>query len=108
MLLVLALFVFMAGQQELMAVKALERERQRRHYLDEEPVPVISVRPATGPVPVIPLAPLRPAGAAPEPVQPPLFGLQPTISVFTFDPETGEWVKEPRTPPRQPSWGQLP
>jgi Zn-dependent protease len=103
MLAVLAFFVFMAGQQELAAAKAREQQRRRPVYDDdEEPLPVIPVRRAAapmGPVVTIPLPPLRPVAPpapAPIPAPAPVLSLQPRISVSTYDPETGQWVEEPR------------
>jgi Zn-dependent protease len=69
-LVVIALFVFMAGQAELQA--AYYRE-QRRAEVIAEPL-------------------VRPLGDGPAPV----FYLQPRITVYTWDNETGRWVKEMR------------
>jgi Zn-dependent protease len=70
-LMVIAFFVFMAGQAELQA--AYYREHQRRlRAADAE-----AVRPL-----------------ADEP--PPLFYLRPSVTVYTWDGENGRWVKETR------------
>jgi Zn-dependent protease len=68
-LVVIALFVFVAGQAELQA--AYLREHKRRLREQEPP----AVRPLTDP----------PAG---------LFYLQPRVTVYTWDEQTGTWVKE--------------
>jgi Zn-dependent protease len=68
---VIALFVFLAGQAELQAT--YYREQQRRAEVVAEPV-------------------VRPAGDGPVPA----FFLQPRITVYTWDNETGRWIKETR------------
>ncbi|HYT91234.1 MAG TPA: site-2 protease family protein, partial [Gemmataceae bacterium] len=66
-LMVIAFFVFMAGQAELQAAYAREYQRG-----------------------------LEPADEAPaEPLTPPLFSLQSHITVYTWDAETRQWVKAP-------------
>jgi Zn-dependent protease len=77
LLLLVAGFVFLAGQRELQMVEM--RERARR----EEPLEVL---PARRPRPVV-LVPLD---------------LQPTVTVYTWDGVNGVWVKEagPRPPAR--------
>jgi Zn-dependent protease len=70
-LMVIAMFVFLAGQAELQM--AYVRERQRRLEEMERPQPV------------------RPLGEAE-----PLFYLQPRITVYTWDDETGRWVRQTR------------
>lgn len=103
MFLLVAFFVFLAGQQELMMHRA--RARYRRQVADEEPLPVIPVRRgAVLTVETIPIFPQRPLAPAQPTTATPL-ALRPSISVSTFDPETGQWVTEPR-PPQRPSWGQ--
>jgi Zn-dependent protease len=83
-LMVIALFVFLAGQAELQM--AYVRERRRRVEEVEEPLPVLPVRP---------VRPVRPVG---EPVgeAAPLFSLQPRITVYTWDNDTGTWVRQTR------------
>lgn len=80
MLPIIAVFIFFAGQQELFACKV--REQQRRLVDQEEPLQVLPVR----------------AVAAAVPTLPPLL-LQPTISVYTWDSETGAWRREPGSAP---------
>ena len=80
MLTVIAVFVFFAGQQELLAARMRERHRQ---WDGEEPLEVLPVRrlhPADGP-----------------PLLPPNTGLtlQPRISVYTWDNQTGTWRPDP-------------
>jgi len=102
---VLAFFVFLAGQQELAAVRAREQQRQRRaYYDDEEPLEVLPARRVVSPIVTMPAPPpSRPVSSAePIPVPLPQLSLQPRITVLTYDPETGEWVQEPRRSP----WGQ--
>jgi Zn-dependent protease len=70
-LMVIAFFVFVAGQAELQA--AHFREHQRRLRAAEAEA-------------------VRPLGDEP----PPLFYLRPNVTVYTWDGETGRWVKEPR------------
>jgi Zn-dependent protease len=83
MLVVLALFVFFAGQQEM----AFARYRERQRYLqDEEPLEVLPVRPMHAVQPVAPVA------AAPA------LWLQPKISVYTWDNQTGLWRKDSNSP----------
>jgi len=98
---ILAFFVIMAGQQELRMVQAQYQQRQRD--AEEGPLPVLPVfrTPPGATVPVILLPPLRP-GTPTEPA--PLF-LQPRLSISTFDPATGKWVEEPRTP-RRSAWDE--
>ena len=70
-LMVIALFVFVAGQAELQA--AYYREQQRRAEVVAEPL-------------------VRPLGDVP----PAVFYIQPRITVYTWDNDTGRWVKETR------------
>jgi Zn-dependent protease len=74
-LLVVAFFVFTAGQQELLAVQ--RRERLRWH---EEIPEVLPAQPQP----------------EPEPDLPPF--LRPAIVIYTWDEKAGLWVKQP--PPR--------
>jgi Zn-dependent protease len=83
MLILIAGFVFLAGQRELAYVEMRERER-----LDRET-----------PIPVLP-APRRAAPAVPAG----FFDLQPSIAVYTWDSATGSWVREPAAPPVRRSW----
>jgi Zn-dependent protease len=83
-LMVIALFVFLAGQAELQM--AYVRERQRRVEELEQPLPVLPVR-RVRPV----SEPASPLGEAA-----PLFSLQPRITVYTWDNETGSWVRQTR------------
>jgi Zn-dependent protease len=80
MLAVIGVFIFFAGQQELMAARFREHQLRRQH--DEEPLTVLPVRPAW------------PTEYAPATAQAPLL-LQPKISVYTWDNQTGTWRKEP-------------
>jgi Zn-dependent protease len=80
MLGVIAVFVFFAGQQELMAAHL--RERQLRRQRDDEPLTVLPAWPRK-PTPVTP--------------QMPGLMLQPKILVYTWDNQTGTWRKEPGT-----------
>jgi Zn-dependent protease len=73
-LMVIAVFVFLAGQAELQM--AYVRERQRR--VEELPE-------------VLPVRPAPPVGEAAS-----LFYLQPRITVYTWDNETGSWVRQTR------------
>jgi Zn-dependent protease len=73
-LLVIALFVFMAGQAELQG--AYVREHQRRLEAAEA-------------------AAVRPAAEAAVP----LFYLQPQVTVYTWDHENGRWVRDGRGGP---------
>ncbi len=68
-LMIIALFIIMAGQAELRGVYL--RERQRR--LEAADVPMV-----------------RPLTAVPSG----FFSLQPRVSVYTWDRENGQWVKE--------------
>ena len=77
---VIAILIFLAGQQELMVLRMRERQRQ---WEDEEPLEVLPVRPRE------PLLPLSPA---------PVLMFQPKISVYTWDNQTGTWNKEPSAP----------
>jgi Zn-dependent protease len=83
MLVVLAAFVFFAGQQELAAARY--REQQRYAYQQEplEVLPVLPVRPYES---VSPHAPL------------PTLMFQPKISVYTWDNQTGLWRKDTASP----------
>jgi stage IV sporulation protein FB len=79
MLPVIAFFVIFAGQQELMAAKYRERQRQK-HAEDGEPLEVL------------PVGPRRAAYPMP---QAPVLMFQPKISVYTWDNQTGTWRQEP-------------
>ena len=74
------LFVFLAGQQELMAVRM--KERQREGTLEVLPV----VKPA------------NPLSMGPTAV----LDLRPIISVYTWDPDTGAWIRESDPRGRRP------
>jgi Zn-dependent protease len=80
MLGVIAVFVFFAGQQELLAARM--REQHLMRWREEEPLTVLPVWPKK-PAPMNPQAP----------------GLmfQPKILVYTWDNQTGTWRKEPGT-----------
>jgi Zn-dependent protease len=84
-LMVIALFVFLAGQAELQMAYVRERQRRLRERVEE----------VEEPLPVLPVRPVRPVG---EPVgdAAPLFSLQPRITVYTWDNETGTWVRQTR------------
>jgi Zn-dependent protease len=84
MLVVLAAFVFFAGQQELAAARY--REQQRYAYQQEEPLEVL---------PVLPVRPYE--SMAPKAPLPNLI-FQPKISVYTWDNQTGLWRKDPASP----------
>lgn len=81
--LLIGLFVFVAGQQELYAVRM--RARQAKKPL--EVLPVVK--------PVIPLS------GGPSPV----LDLRPTISVYAWDPKTGTWIREAGIRPVRVQWG---
>jgi Zn-dependent protease len=70
-MMIIALFVFLAGQAELQM--AYIRERRRRVEEVDQPPPA------------------RPLGEADS-----LFYLQPRITVYTWDDETGRWVRQTR------------
>jgi Zn-dependent protease len=80
MLVVLALFVFFAGQQEMAFARYRERQRNLQ---DEEPLEVLPVRPVPAVQPVAPA---------------PVLWLQPKISVYTWDNQTGLWRKDSNSP----------
>jgi Zn-dependent protease len=86
MLAVVAIFVFFAGQQELAAARLRQQQRYLRD-LDEVPLEVL------------PVHPVRPLEPAPQPVAAPVWVLQPKISVYTWDNQTGLWRQDP-SPPR--------
>jgi len=83
MLAVIAVFVFFAGQQELLIARM--REHQRQRWDDEEPLTVLPARPVW---------PTEPGPATPNE---PALMFQPEISVYTWDNQTGTWQKEPGT-----------
>jgi Zn-dependent protease len=66
------LFVFLAGQQELMAVRMKARQREG----SMEVLPVVK--------------PINPLSMGPTAV----LDLRPIISVYTWDPNTGLWIRE--------------
>jgi Zn-dependent protease len=72
-LLLIALFVVLVGRQELYAVRMRARQRQE---------PSLEVLPVVKPV--------NPGNLGPAAV----LDLRPTISVYTWDPTTGVWVRE--------------
>jgi Zn-dependent protease len=80
MLVLVAMFVFFAGQQELAAL----RYREQQRYQEELPLEVLPVRPV-GPV-------------ATQPYAVPDLLFQPKISVYTWDNQTGIWRKDPASP----------
>jgi Zn-dependent protease len=79
--LIIALFVLMAGQQELRYVEW----RHSQEMADQ------------GPIPVVPVQPLRATAQAFTPLNGLLF--QPRVSVYVWDSRTGTWVKEGGSPP---------
>ena len=80
---VIGLFVIVAGQHELLAVRI--REQQRRRGEEEEPLTVLPADPGW-------------QDHSPRPAaQTPVFTLQPRISVYIWDNQTGTWRKEPGT-----------
>jgi Zn-dependent protease len=79
---VVALFVFLAGQQELLGV-----QRRQRMRWEEEPVEVLPVNPR------------------PEPELPPS-DLPPAVVVYTWDEKAGVWVKQPPPRPVHFRWNQ--
>jgi Zn-dependent protease len=85
MLVVIAIFVFFAGQQELAAA----RYRQQQRYFPDQEGP---------PLEVLPVRPLRPVEQAVQPMAAPVWVLQPKISVYTWDNQTGLWRKDPGPP----------
>ena len=89
-LMVIALFVFLAGQAELQA--AYVREHRRR--LREEPLPVVR------PVELSPLD-LSTAVREPTPTAEGLLNLQPRVTVYVWDDLTGTWVKQPDSRPNR-------
>jgi Zn-dependent protease len=82
MFLLIGLFVFVAGQQELYHVRMRARQAQK-------PLEVLPV-----------VKPLGPVGG-PSPV----LDLRPTISVYAWDPKTGSWIREARSPSVRVRWG---
>jgi len=80
MLAVIAAFVIVVGQQELMVARM--RNQQLRRSEEMEP---LTVRP------VWPIQPVAVQGPAP------VFMFQPRISVYTWDNQSGTWRKEPGT-----------
>jgi Zn-dependent protease len=88
MLVAVAAFVFLAGQQELAVARY--REQQRQAYEEQEPPTVLPVWP------VHRVQPLEPA--APHAVSMPGLIFQPKISVETWDNQTGVWRKDPNPP----------
>jgi Zn-dependent protease len=84
MLAVLAAFVVFAGLQEL--AMARYRDQQRR------------AREAYAPLEVLPVLPVRRVEPMPPGSPVPLLMLQPKISVYTWDNQTGLWHKDPSPP----------
>jgi Zn-dependent protease len=70
--LLIGLFVFVAGQQELYAVRMRARQAQK-------PLEVLPV-----------VKPVMPPSGGPSPV----LDLRPTVSVYAWDPKTGTWIRE--------------
>jgi Zn-dependent protease len=70
--LLIGLFVFIAGQQELYAVRMRARQAQR-------PLEVLPV-----------VKPVTPLAGGPSP----MLDLRPTVSVYAWDPKTGTWIRE--------------
>jgi Zn-dependent protease len=81
--LLIGLFVFIAGQQELHALRMRARQAQR-------PLEVLPV-----------VKPVNPLTGAPSPV----LDLRPTISVYAWDPKTGSWIREAGISPIRVQWG---
>jgi Zn-dependent protease len=81
--LLIGLFVVLAGQQELFGVRMRARQRE---------APPLEVLPVVKPV--------NPGGRGPSPI----LDLSPTISVYTWDPKTGAWIREGNRPVRV-QWG---
>jgi Zn-dependent protease len=86
MLVVIAFFVFFAGQQELAAARY---RQQQRYYMQDGEEPILEV---------LPVRPVRPLEQAVQPVVIPGLLLQPKISVYTWDNQTGLWRKDPNSP----------
>ena len=82
--LLIGLFVVLAGQQELYAVRMRARQRQ---------APSLEVLPVVKPV--------SPGGIGASPV----LDLRPTISVYTWDAKTGVWIRESGRRPVRVQWG---
>jgi Zn-dependent protease len=82
--LLIALFVVLAGQQELYALRMRARQAQN---------PTMEVLPVVKPV--------NPQGLGPSTV----LDLRPTISVYSWDPKTGGWVREQGSRPIRVQWG---
>jgi Zn-dependent protease len=83
LLIVIGLFVFFAGQQELYAVRMRARQRQ------EPPLEVLPV--------------VKPVRATAGPSS--MLDLRPTVSVYTWDPKTGGWIREAGSRPVRMQWG---
>jgi Zn-dependent protease len=85
MLVLVAAFVFLAGQQELLAVRM--RARREQTAAPPEVLPVV-----------------RPVNAVAFGSDG-FHGLRPTVSVYTWDPKTGAWVREAGSRPVRVQWG---
>jgi Zn-dependent protease len=83
MLVVLAAFVFFAGQQELAAA----RYREQQRYAYEQ-----------APLEVLPVLPVRPYESVAAHSSLPALMFQPKISVYTWDNKSGLWRKDPASP----------
>jgi Zn-dependent protease len=81
--LLIGLFVFVAGQQELYAVRM--RARQAQPPLEALPV----------------VKPVNPLAGGPSAV----LELRPTISVYAWDAKTGTWIREAGSRPVRVQWG---
>jgi Zn-dependent protease len=78
----IAFFVLLAGQQELYAVRLRARQQ-------ETPLEVL---------PVVKPVHVHDMGSA-------VLDLRPTISVYTWDPKTGGWIREGGNRPARVQWG---
>lgn len=79
MLVIIAVFVFFAGQQELAAA----RYREQQRYVND----------LQSPLEALPVRPLYSVPAVPTATS--VFALQPKISVYTWDSHTGLWRQDP-------------
>ena len=76
--------VVFAGQQELYGVRLRARQRE---------VAPLEVLPVVKPVNPLDLGPAA------------VLGLRPTVSVYTWDPRAGVWVRQPGSRPVRVQWG---
>jgi Zn-dependent protease len=89
MLLLIVLFVFFAGQQELMYARWREGQRLRREEMLDIPE-------------VLPAHPLGDHDHHDNAVHEPPLILQPRVSVYIWDQQTGTWLPENRSPLKSP------